>query len=198
MKNKIKSVVLGLSLLASVSVCYAQDFDKGVAAYDSGDFATALREWRPLAAQGYASAQSNLGLMYRKGEGVIQDDKEAVKWYELAAAQGLADAQISLGLMYANGEGVIQDDKEAVRLYGLAAAQGHASAQYNLGLMYANGEGVIQDNVYAHVWFNIASSKNDTASGLFRDQVASIMTASQLDKAQDLARECVKKNYKGC
>ena len=69
---------------------------------------------------------------------------------------------------------------------------------YNLGVMYAFGRAVIQDNVYAHMWWNIASSKNDTASGLFRDQLASIMTASQLEKAQGLARECVKKNYKGC
>ena len=44
-------------LLASVSVCYAQDFEKGFDAYYSGDFATALREWRPLADQGNADAQ---------------------------------------------------------------------------------------------------------------------------------------------
>ena len=46
-----------------------------------GDLATALREWRPLAEQGDAKAQYNLGVMYDNGKGVTQDYKEAVKWY---------------------------------------------------------------------------------------------------------------------
>ena len=48
-------------------------FDEGVAAFKRGDYATALREWRPLAEQGDADTQFNLALMYRKGEGVPQD-----------------------------------------------------------------------------------------------------------------------------
>lgn len=47
----------------------AQDFDKGLAAYRSGDFATALAEWRPLAEQGNWAAQFNLGFMHAKGQG---------------------------------------------------------------------------------------------------------------------------------
>ena len=69
------------------------DFQKGLTAYKSGDYATALREWTPLAKQGYASAQNNLGLMYSKGTGVPQDYKTAVKWFTLAAKQGDASAQ---------------------------------------------------------------------------------------------------------
>ena len=70
--------------------------------------------------------------MYANGEGVPEDDKEAVKWYRLAAEQGHAQAQYNLGLMYANGEGVPEDDKEAVKWYRLAAEQGHAQAQSTL------------------------------------------------------------------
>ena len=80
------------------------------AAYDAGDYATALTEWRPLAEQGNATAQSNLGVMHPTGQGVIEDDKEAVKWYRLAAEQGDASAQTSSSLMHANGQGVIQDN----------------------------------------------------------------------------------------
>ena len=199
MKKTIKAVALGLSLFfATVSVCYSQDFDTGLDAFFSGDYATALREWRPLAEQGDSVAQFFLGVMYDDGQGVTQDDKEAVKWYGLAAAQGYANAQHNLGLMYANGEGVIQDYKEAVRLYGLAAAQGNANAQHNLGVMYNYGMGVIQDNVYAHMWFNIAASSGIEEAVKGRDILAGKMTASQLEKAQELARECVKKEYKGC
>ena len=87
----------------------AADFDAGVAAYDQDDYATALQEFRPLAAQGDARAQFNLGLMYANGEGVAEDDSQATEWYRQAAAQGDTQAQFNLGWMYATGEGVVED-----------------------------------------------------------------------------------------
>ena len=199
MIKSFKAVALGLSLLfATVSVCSAQDLQKGLAAAQKGDYASAMREFRPLAAQGNAIAQFMLGSMYAEGLGVTRDYKEAARLYGLAAAQGDANAQYNLGVMYAEGLGVTQDYKEAVRLYGLAAAQGHADAQNNLGGMYGNGQGVIQDNVYAHMWLNIAASGGDASAVKNRDIVASRMTAADISKAQDLARECVKKKFKGC
>ena len=72
---------------------YAQNFQKGEEAADKGDFATALREWRPLAEQGNADAQNNLGAMYDKGQGVPQDYKEAFNWYRKSAEQGDAEAR---------------------------------------------------------------------------------------------------------
>ncbi len=59
-----------------------------MAAYQRGDYATAIRKFRPLAEQGNAEAQFNLGGMYRQGRGVPQDDAEAMKWYRKAAEQG--------------------------------------------------------------------------------------------------------------
>ena len=59
---KVGLVSLGLVLAVPAA---GQDFDKGLEAAQSGDYATALREWRPLADAGYASAQNNVGLMYR-------------------------------------------------------------------------------------------------------------------------------------
>ena len=110
--------------LGSVGMSESGNFVKGSIAYDSGDYATALSEWKPL------------------------------------------------------------------------AEQGNASAQYSLGLMYKEGRGVIQDNVYAHMWFNIAASSGGKLAVENRDIVAKEMTPSQLEKAQDLARECVRKKYK--
>ena len=138
------------------------DYQKGYAAYKSEDYATALREWTPLANLGNAVAQNNLGLMYANGKGVIQDYKTAVKWYRLAAEQGNADAQ------------------------------------FNLGLMYGMGRGVIRDPVYAHMWYNIAASNGARNAANVRNAHATVITPSQLEKAQDLARECVRKKYKGC
>ncbi len=62
-------------------------FDEGAAAYIRGDYATALREWRPLAEQGNAKAQYSLGIMYGDGLGVPQDYVQAHMWYNLAASR---------------------------------------------------------------------------------------------------------------
>ena len=64
MKNVTRTICLTLALLlGSVGTGCGPDFDKGLAATQSGDFATALREWRPLAEQGDADAQYMVGYM---------------------------------------------------------------------------------------------------------------------------------------
>ncbi len=129
MKNLTRIICLTLVvLLGSTGTSWGADYQKGLAAHQSGDFATALREWKPLAEQGDARAQYKMGVMYTNGQGVPQDYKTAVKWYTLAAEQGHADAQFTLGLMYALGQGVLQDYKTAVEWYTLAAEQGDADA----------------------------------------------------------------------
>ena len=198
MKRLLVLPVLLLTLLVGNPASSA-DAKKGLDAAKKGDFATALREWTPLAEQGNSFAQFNLGLMYKKGRGVLQDYKTAIKWYKLAAEQGDAFAQSNLGLMYDNGQGVPQDYKTAVKWYKLAAEQGHASTQNNLGLMYALGTGTLQDYTRAHMWWNIAASSGKIKDApKNRDIIAKKMSPTELESAKKLARECVKKNYKGC
>ena len=127
MKTLLTTLCLTLAvLLGSLGISWSADFQKGLTAAQSGDFATALREWTPLAEQGDANAQHSLGVMYAKGDGVPQDYKTAVKWWKLAASNG-----------------------------------------------------------------NKGGNK-------LRDFVAKKMTPADISKAQDLARECVRKKYKGC
>ena len=64
---------------------FSADFQKGLDAYNRGDYQSALREWRPLAEQGNAYAQGNLGFMYKNGRGIAQSDTAAVKWYRKSA-----------------------------------------------------------------------------------------------------------------
>ncbi len=174
----------------------AQDLQKGGDAYNAGDYATALQEWTPLAEAGNVSAQYNLGVMYKNGQGVPQDYAEAVRLYRLAADQGDANAQKNLGDMYANGQGVLQDNAEAVRWYRLAVEAGHEEAQAYLGFMYWFGIGVPQDNVTAHMWFNIYSA-NGNDRGM-RDSIAEGMTQQAVEKAQAMARECMSSGYQNC
>ena len=68
-------------------VAIAADFKKSLKAAKSGDFKTTLAEWTPLAEQGIAMAQFNLGIMYDNGRGVPENGKTVVKWYTLAASK---------------------------------------------------------------------------------------------------------------
>ena len=141
------------------------------------------------AKQGSAIAQFNLGAMYHKGEGVPEDNVEAVKWYRKAAKQGHAEAQYNLGLMYRKGEGVPQDDVEAVKWYQKAVEQGHASAQNNLGLMYAKGEGVPQDDVEAYAWVLLAKANGDEEAIEESHRLKVRLTREQINKGQARAEE---------
>ncbi|MDX1487963.1 MAG: tetratricopeptide repeat protein, partial [Acidiferrobacterales bacterium] len=122
MPRKILSTLIFILWLSSPA---GASFDEGLAAYNRGDYTTAVREWRPLAAQGDADAQNKLGFMYYFGQGVPQDYAEALNWYRRAAEQGFAYAQFSLGFMYAKGQGVPKDYAEAVKWSRKAAEQGH-------------------------------------------------------------------------
>ena len=123
--------LIGLMIVALLSLSgpvIAGPFEDGVAAYERQDYATALRLWRPLADQGDARAQNNLGVMYSNGQGVPQDYAEAVRWYRKAADQGFARAQNNLGVMYSNGRGVPQDYVQAHMWLNLAATKGDKDA----------------------------------------------------------------------
>ena len=152
-----------------------------------------LRSLVAAAAQGHAVAQYNLGVMYGTGDGVPENNAEAVRWYRAAAEQGLAYVQSLLGDMYADGLGVREDDVEAVHWYRAAAEQGWASDQYNLGLMYANGEGVPENQVMAYAWINLAAAQGYGNSQEVKDSLSQKMTNEQVAQAQALSLELLER-----
>ncbi len=133
MRRLALTLICWLALAGPVQAGY----DDGWAAWLAGDYETAMREFRPLAEQGNASAQLNLGLMYANGHGVLQDSAEAVKWYSLAAEQGNVTAQSNLGLMYALGLGVLQNFVLAHMWFDLAATKGFDTASEGRDLVAA-------------------------------------------------------------
>jgi TPR repeat protein len=181
-------VALVLSTLCLAAPAWA-DFKAGEKAYHRGDYATALREWHPLAKQGQAAAQYHLGLLYANGQGVPKDDAQARQWYEKAAAQGHADAQANLGSLYDYGRGGPQDFKMAVRWYLRSANQGNDLAQRKLGLLYERGDGVPKDYVQAYMWYKLGAANGGKTAALQRDELAIRMTSDQLAEAKKLARE---------
>lgn len=99
-------------------------------------------EWITKAANsGLIEAQTNLGHLYRNGEGkdIPKNLALALYWYMEAAKQGDKNAQLTVGYMYGTGEGAIRNYFEAVNWYRKAADQGDATAQYNLGYYMTRG-----------------------------------------------------------
>jgi len=115
-------MLVALAVVGTAAPALSAPMEDGQAAYNAGDYKTALDLWRPLAEQGDARAQNNLGVMYENGKGVPQNIAEAVKWYRLAAGQGYAGAQNNLGLIYAIGRGIRRDPIRAYMWFSLAAA----------------------------------------------------------------------------
>ena len=119
--------IISVTLVFYYAPLLAQDscesLCKGLEAAKAGDFASALREWTPLAEAGNAEAQFYLGKIYFNGRGTSQDFSEAVKWYRRAADQEYVIAQFNLGQMHLLGIGVSQDYSEAVKWYSKAAEQ---------------------------------------------------------------------------
>jgi len=176
------AIILTLNLATPAPAASLED---AVAAYRKGDYANAMQIYRPLAEQGLAVAQFNVGLMYDMGQGVLQNYSEAVKWYRLAADQGRPDAQYQLGHLSYKQEKYA----EAAKWFRLAADQGRADAQSNLGAMYAEGEGVQQDFVQALKWFILAAAQNHTDAIQNRDKAVLVMPPDQVAEARKLAAQ---------
>ncbi len=160
----MKRIALAAALLVSLAAPVWAGFYEGWAAYQRGDVETAFWEWKPLAEQGHAEAQFNIGLMYDKGQGMPQDYAEAAKWYRRAAEQGVAAAQASLGDMYFLGLGVPQAFAEAAKWYRRAAEQGFDTAHASLGSMYRDGMGVPLDSAEAAKGYRMGAAEGDAAA----------------------------------
>ncbi|HEY9163544.1 MAG TPA: tetratricopeptide repeat protein [Magnetovibrio sp.] len=127
MKQLFTFAITLLVVLAAPPVQSA-DYQRGVEASLRRDFAAAYQEWEPLARQGDASSQFQLGWLYIEGNGVAQDVKQGIEWYTRSAQQGYAFAQTALGRIYENGTGVQKNDPVALMWYSIAASTWDKSA----------------------------------------------------------------------
>jgi len=133
------------------------------AAAQSGT-SVAFNDLAKKAEAGDAEAQVQLGRAYEEGNGVLQSDESAVRWYRKSAEQGNANAENSLGVMYALGRGVPRDKEEALRWYKKAAKQGLPEADFNVAVCYYNGDGVASDLNRAYAWMVIAKRHGSSSA----------------------------------
>jgi len=117
------------------------DVRAGIEQWRAGNYEAAIREWRPLAEQGNADAQFNLGQAYRLGRGVPADPRTSNMWFERAARQGHAQAEANLALALFQGD----ERERAIPWLQRAAERGDRRAQYYLGTAHFNGDLVPRD-----------------------------------------------------
>src|SRR5215467_10449383 len=104
------------------------DFRRGLSAFNTGDYATALKVWRELAEKDEPRSQAGIGFMYHRGMGVRADDREAAAWLLRAAEHGQAEGQLMLGILYYYGLGVAQSYVQAYAWCELAETNGNGDA----------------------------------------------------------------------
>lgn len=175
--------ILAAAFMLLAPLALGADYQKGLKAYNSSDYETALAEWQPLAEAGDKNGQFGLGLMYGNGFGVDMNDAEAIKWYGLAAEQGHAQAQCNLAVMYQNGWGVPQSDVEAARLYSLSAEQGVAEAMMALGRFYSMDFSPDYDPVQAYKWYSLAQLMGVLDASTRKDDISPDLSPEQVEKA---------------
>jgi TPR repeat protein len=96
MRTSAVSGAIVAAYLAGVGMAFAGPWEDGMVAYNRGDYFPAIRLIRPLAEQGNPKAQNQIGVMYRRGEGVQSSASRAFMWFSLAARRG--DVRAKAGL----------------------------------------------------------------------------------------------------
>ena len=124
-----------LAVLLVTAPSFANDFEEGLDAIHGTDYDKALAKLRPLASEGHAAAQYNLGVMHEWGDGVPQNNLLAIKWYRRAAENFHKDAQNSLGAMYSKGEGVEENFIKALKWFVIAGENGSEEGRKNIDMV---------------------------------------------------------------
>ncbi|MFL6740488.1 MAG: SPOR domain-containing protein [Sphingomicrobium sp.] len=186
MRYKCLAVSFGIALLAAP--LSAQSVGAGIEAWQKADYATAVSIWRPLAEQGDADAQFNLGQAYRLGRGVPIDLGAAQIWFERAATKGHTDAQTTLGLLlFQNG-----NHTGALRWLKAASDKGEPRAMLVYGTALFNGDSVAQDPVQGYAYISRAAAQGLLAAKDTLGQLDRILPLEDRRKGTALALAMVK------
>ena len=143
----------------------ADDSDDATSMYADNDFSAAAEAFQTAAEKGDANAQTSLGLMYLKGEGVEENEQTALNLFQQSAALGDVRGEVNLARMYAKGKaGLVPNYSIAVSWFDKAATQGYADAQYSLGVLYVTGNGVPLNYKKAQELFANAADQNNASA----------------------------------
>lgn len=170
---------------ANANLPKADPVKDGVEAWSRGDYAGAVKLWRPAAIAGNADAQFNMGQAYKLGRGVSVDLLAAEDWYRKAAQQGHLQAEDNLGLvMFQNGK-----RQDALPLLEKAANRGEPRAQYIYGTALFNGDLVRKDWPRAYAMMTRASAAGLAPASSSLSQMDQFIPMDQRQKGLAMARD---------
>ena len=167
MKAIVTHLIAALALASlGVTAVHSETSEDAARAFENGDYSTAFELWRPLAQQGDARAQLELGRMYLRGQGRDPDYRKALKWIRRAAEQGDVTAQYWLGMMYADGLSTRRDFVASLMWFNIAANRGNESASRSRDgiLIYMSPSQIIEAQRLAQEWRPTRNWVEDAAS----------------------------------
>ena len=192
----IKLIILIIINFSSVTL--ASDNLKSYQALVNGEYKKALFFLSYDANLGDDKAQYNLGVMYKKGLGVLVDHNEAFAWFFLSSNQGNILANYALGHSYYKGSGVQKNYQLALRSFEYAGIRGHPTSRLLLGNMYYNGQGVIKNYIKAHLWWRFAEDLNINGARHNIEMLEKKMSADERHKTKELYKMCMKDTLYNC
>ncbi|WP_331895010.1 tetratricopeptide repeat protein [Magnetovibrio sp.] len=186
-----------MTIMALATACVQQaqtTFEKGMQAYEQGDYEQAYAKMLALSEAGRADAQFNLGQFYRQGHGTAQNYVEAMRWYCRAAYGGDKNAVSFIGVMYEDGLGMPSDQVKAMQWYRMAADLNAPFGQLILAREYAEGGSLPKDPVKAHFWLNLLFLQDlsylghDWETVQYIDDLETKMTPQQIQANTDAVK----------
>lgn len=129
-----------------------------------GDGWADVKELQQAVAKGNPRAETQLGEMLLRGDGIPKDEARGVALLEKAARAGNSAAAFRIGMLLAHGEGgVSKDPARALAYFRAGAAGGEAEAFHNIGAAFASARGVKRDYSEALGWLIVARQRGADA-----------------------------------
>ena len=198
--RKIKLIVIVLFFIctALAGVAKADAYLRGFEALEQKDYKTALYFLSMFAADGDARANYNLGVMYREGFDVDQDDIEALTHFIAAAEDGHMLGNYAVGLAFLRGRGSDVDAEAALFYLKEATLLGHALSPVEIGRVYFEGKLTEKDVVAAHFWWSVARDRNAPGAKESLNSLSQQMTKAQKQQAALRQQRCRIQTLRKC
>ena len=200
MMSNIKLIVIALFSIAVAyaGVAKADAYLRGFQALEQKDYKTALYYLSLFAANGDARANYNLGIMYREGMGVDQNDIEALTHFIAAAEDGHMLGNYAVGLSFLLGRGSDVDAEAALFYLKEATLLGHALSPVEMGRVYFEGILIEKDVVEAHFWWSVALNRNAPSANEHLNRLSRHMTQAQKQQAEQRQQRCRTQTLRQC
>lgn len=192
-KRSIKRALLASLLVAMLmgthKTAFADQFDAGVIAYQSGLYEQAETLWLQVkSGPNFAQSAYNLAILYESDLGAHATNDNVLRWYRVAAEEGLIEAQFNYGGLFYQGQRTTKKIEDAIYWWSQAANQGHHQAQHNLGVLLFEGTEIPRDLHNAYQWFALASAGGYVGSDVYLQKVTTELKQDRAELQKSLSK----------